>query len=211
MSPHPQSLAFIGTPFLSITLMVADQVTKASGVKLLGLDTSGDTEVVMRFEGPTSSLTIATETAQTRATELGTTAVISLLPAPADEMAAVTDRPNTINGLLNSREQILPTDRSRFKHPFHMSPSPAAIGILETHGYTALLNATDKMIKAANITIVAKEKIGAGLVTIVIRGDVAAVTAAIDAGREAVGSLGKVIAAHVIARPNDEVIALIGN
>ena len=66
------------------------------------------------------------------------------------------------------------------------------------------------MVKAANVTIVTKEKIGAGLVTIIVQGDVAAVTAAIDAGREAVGSLGKVIAAHVIARPHEDVIALIG-
>lgn len=211
MVPSPASLAFIGTPFLSITLMVADQVTKTAGLELLGLDTSGDHEVVMRFRGPTSSLEIAAETAHSTANALGASAMISLMPAPSEEMSSLTNSANTINGLLNSREQLLPTDHRRFKRTPIMSDSLAAIGILETHGYTALLHATDKMIKAANITIVAKEKIGAGLVTIVIQGDVAAVTAAINAGREAVGPLGKVIAAHVIARPDQDVIALIGN
>lgn len=210
MAPATQSLAFIGTPFLSITLIVADQVTKASGIALLGLDTSGDKEVVMRLKGSTGAIEAAADTARTMATTLGATAVVSLMPAPSDEIAAITRRPNTINALLNSREQFLPTDQRRTNRPAPMSATPAAIGILETHGYTALLHATDRMVKAASVTIVTKEKIGAGLVTIVVQGDVAAVTAAIEAGREAVGSLGKVIAAHVIARPHEDVISLIG-
>jgi microcompartment protein CcmL/EutN len=63
------------------------------------------------------------------------------------------------------------------------------------------------MLKAANGTLVGKEKIGAACLTVIVRGDVAAVTAAIDAGSKAIGSLGKLIAAHVIARPNNELVA----
>lgn len=65
------------------------------------------------------------------------------------------------------------------------------------------------MLKAADVKLVGKEKVGAAYVTVIIRGDVAAVTAAIQAGQAAVGSLGKVIAAHVIARPHDELSALL--
>jgi ethanolamine utilization protein EutM len=90
-----------------------------------------------------------------------------------------------------------------------MSNKPEAIGILETQGLTAILEATDAMLKAANVTLVGKEKIGAAYVTVIVRGDVAAVTAAIDAGSKAIGSLGKLIAAHVIARPHDELVALL--
>jgi microcompartment protein CcmL/EutN len=69
--------------------------------------------------------------------------------------------------------------------------------------------ATDAMLKAADVKIVGEEKIGAAYVTVIVSGNVAAVSAAIEAGKQAVGSLGKVIAAHVIARPHDEFVALL--
>ena len=90
-----------------------------------------------------------------------------------------------------------------------MSNKQEALGILETQGLTAILEATDAMLKAANVTLVGKEKIGAAYVTVIVKGDVAAVTAAIEAGSKAVGSLGKLIAAHVISRPHDELMALL--
>ena len=89
-----------------------------------------------------------------------------------------------------------------------MSTPQKAIGIIETQGLTAILEATDTMLKAADVRLVGKEKIGAAYVTIIIEGDVAAVTAAIQAGAAAVGSLGKLIAAHVIARPHADLVAL---
>ena len=85
-----------------------------------------------------------------------------------------------------------------------MKDNEQAIGILETQGLTASLEATDAMLKTANVTLVGKEKIGAGYVTVVVRGDVAACKAAVDAGARAAQTLGKVIAAHVIARPHAE-------
>ncbi|MCZ7636939.1 MAG: BMC domain-containing protein [Verrucomicrobia bacterium] len=93
-----------------------------------------------------------------------------------------------------------PTQHERF-HP--------GLGHPETQGLTAILEATDAMLKAAQVTLVGKEKIGAAYVTVIVRGDVAAVTAAIEAGARAVGPLGKLIAAHVIARPHDDLIALL--
>jgi microcompartment protein CcmL/EutN len=84
-----------------------------------------------------------------------------------------------------------------------------AIGILETQGLTAILEATDAMLKAADVELVGKEKIGAAYVTVIVRGDVAAVTAAVEAGAQAAAPLGKVIAAHVIARPHEGLLALL--
>jgi microcompartment protein CcmL/EutN len=89
-----------------------------------------------------------------------------------------------------------------------MNNKQEAIGILETQGLTAVLHATDAMLKSANVSLVGKEKIGAAYVTVIVKGDVAAVTAAVDAGSKAVGQLGKLIAGHVIARPHDELCAL---
>ena len=83
-----------------------------------------------------------------------------------------------------------------------------AKGFIETKGLVAAYEAADTMIKAANVTLVSKENIGAGLVTVIIEGDVGAVKAAVDAGAGAAQKVGEVIAAHVIARPQEEVEAI---
>ena len=87
--------------------------------------------------------------------------------------------------------------------------SGPAIGFVECSSIARGIEATDAMLKSANVTLVGKEKIGAAYVTVIVKGDVAAVTAAVDAGSKAVGSLGKLIAAHVIARPHGELVALL--
>ena len=77
-----------------------------------------------------------------------------------------------------------------------------AIGLLETKGLVALVEATDAMAKAANVQIIKRVQIGAGLVTTIVRGDVAAVKAATDAGAAAAGRLGEVVSVQVIPRPH---------
>ena len=84
-----------------------------------------------------------------------------------------------------------------------------ALGFIETQGFTAVFEAIDTACKAAQVDVVGKEKLGGGYVTIVIRGDVAAVRAAVDAAKPKVEGLGKLIAAHVIARPSQSVMALL--
>src|SRR5947207_15441202 len=79
-----------------------------------------------------------------------------------------------------------------------------AIGMIETKGYTGNVEATDAMAKAANVTISKTIPIGGGLITVVCRGDVASVKAAVDAGAKAAGKIGELVAAHVIARPHDD-------
>jgi ethanolamine utilization protein EutM len=79
-----------------------------------------------------------------------------------------------------------------------------ALGMVETKGFVALLEASDAMLKAANVQMVGWDKVGAGLVTTFVTGDVAAVKAAIDAGADAAGRVGEVASAHVIARPHDD-------
>ncbi|RCW61067.1 MULTISPECIES: BMC domain-containing protein [Halanaerobium] len=82
--------------------------------------------------------------------------------------------------------------------------SKQALGLVECRGLTAATEAADAMIKAANIELVATEKIGSGLVCVMVRGDVGAVKAATDVGGEAVSRLGELVAVHVIPRPHDE-------
>ena len=79
-----------------------------------------------------------------------------------------------------------------------------AIGMIETKGFTGSVEATDAMAKAANITISKTIPIGGGLITVICRGDVASVKAAVDAGAKAASKVGELVASHVIARPHDD-------
>ena len=82
-----------------------------------------------------------------------------------------------------------------------------AIGLVETKGLIAIVEATDAMAKSANVEIIKRVQIGGGLVTIVVRGDVGSVRAAVEAGANAAQSIGDLVAQHVIARPADGLIA----
>ena len=80
-----------------------------------------------------------------------------------------------------------------------------ALGIVETRGLTAAIEAADAMTKAAEVTLVGTEKIGSGLVTVMVRGDVGAVKAAVETGADAAARLGELVATHVIPRPHTDV------
>ena len=84
-----------------------------------------------------------------------------------------------------------------------------ALGMIETRGLVAAIEAADAMVKAANVVLIGSEKIGSGLVSVMVRGDVGAVKAAVDAGSAAAASLGEVIATHVIPRPHADVEKLL--
>ena len=86
-----------------------------------------------------------------------------------------------------------------------MAQSLEAVGMVETRGLVAAIEAADQMCKAANVTLIGTEKIGSGLVTVMVRGDVGAVKSSVEAGSNAASSLGELIATHVIPRPHNDV------
>lgn len=83
--------------------------------------------------------------------------------------------------------------------------STEALGMIETRGFAAMVEASDAMVKAAKVELVHYEKIGGGYVTAIVRGDVAAVKAALDAGQAAASRVGEIVSVHVIARPHTNV------
>jgi ethanolamine utilization protein EutM len=87
--------------------------------------------------------------------------------------------------------------------------SQEALGMVETKGLVAAIEAADAMVKAANVTLVGREFVGAGIVTVMVRGDVGAVKAATEAGSEAAQRVGTLLSVHVIPRPNSDVDNLI--
>ena len=80
-----------------------------------------------------------------------------------------------------------------------------ALGMIETKGLVASIEAADAMVKAANVHLIGKQQIGSGLVTVMVRGDVGAVKASVDAGAAAAERVGELISVHVIPRPHNEV------
>lgn len=86
-----------------------------------------------------------------------------------------------------------------------------ALGMIETRGLIGSIEAADAMVKAANVTLIGTEKIGSGLVTVMVRGDVGAVKAAVDAGVSAAKAVGEVVSNYVIPRPHSEVEKVLPN
>jgi microcompartment protein CcmL/EutN len=188
--------------------MVADHMLKNANVELLGFETTGNENLMIRVGGDVQSVQSALISAEERAQQLGASATTRCLARPESSIASIVHFPNAQNPLYGGRDQFLSTD---FTQPQGktMNPNQQALGILETQGLTAILEGTDAMLKAANVTLVGKEKIGAAYVTVIVRGDVAAVKAAVDAGSKAVDGLGKLIASHVIARPHSDLVGLL--
>ena len=81
-----------------------------------------------------------------------------------------------------------------------------ALGMVETRGLVPLIEASDAMVKAANVEMIGWDRVGGGMVTAFVRGDVAAVKAAVDAGSAAAAKIGEVVSVHVIPRPHEELI-----
>ena len=86
-----------------------------------------------------------------------------------------------------------------------------ALGMIETKGLVGAIEAADAMVKAANVILVGYEKIGSGLVTVMVRGDVGAVKASVDAGTAAASAIGQVLSTHVIPRPHTDVEKILSN
>ena len=86
----------------------------------------------------------------------------------------------------------------------------SAIGLIETKGYAGSVEATDAMSKAANVELVKLLQIGGGFITVIVKGGVGSVKAAVDAGADAAGRVGELVSSHVIARPHSELLTHFG-
>jgi len=86
-----------------------------------------------------------------------------------------------------------------------------ALGMIETKGYVGSVEASDAMVKAANVTLVKTIPIGGGMITVLARGDVGSVKAAVEAGSSAAGKVGELISSHIIARPHEDLLKVFVN
>ncbi len=196
------SLALLEVNNLTPALLVADVCSKAAGVHLMGIESTDGAAQCIKLLGPIGDVTHAALRGQQVAEAMGSETSLSIMPAPLEATRVLADPPPVYSPLLGLYDYRVPRENS-------MNTSDA-LGLLETQGLVAALHATDDMLKASNVTLVGKEKIGAAYVTIVIRGDVAAVQTAIETGRQTVERLGgKLIMSDVIARPHADLAALL--
>ena len=134
----------------------------------------------------------ATATGKTRR---GTRSRAKAAEKPADTAA------ETVKETEPKKEKITKT----VSHKEEKIMTQEALGMVETRGLVAAIEASDQMVKAADVTLIGTEKIGSGLVTVMVRGDVGAVKAATEVGAAAAGRLGELVAVHVIPRPHNDV------
>ncbi len=146
---------------------------------------------------------------------MGGVCVTTIINAPASEAAKVIHVKAEYQPLLEQEvvffprtEQVNPAQAIEGERLMATDPN-YAIGLIETQGFTAVIEAIDTACKAANVEVIGKEKLGGGYITVLIKGDVAAVGAAVEAGKEKVEGLGKLISAHVIARPSEGILKLL--
>ena len=196
------SLGLLEVNNLSPAFIVADRIVKASGVRILGIESTDGAAQCIKLVGGVSEVQFAIEQGLAIAQLMGVVATGTVMPAPLEVTRELADEPPQFSPLLGGYDYRIPRKDA-------MSTSDA-IGFLETQGLVAALHATDDMLKSANVTLVGKEKIGAAYVTIMIRGDVAAVQNAIETGRATVERLGgKLILADVIPRPHADLASLL--
>jgi len=202
MTDEHYSLALLEVGNLTPALMVADHCLKSAGVRLLGIESADSADQCIKLIGRTGDVVQAGEAGVALAKRMGSRATLSILPAPDEATRKLAHPQPVYSPLLGLYDYRIPKD-------IEMTTSDA-VGLLETQGLVAALHATDDMLKSSNVTLVGKEKIGAAYVTIVVRGDVAAVQTAIATGKQTVERLGgKLILADVIPRPHPELAALL--
>ena len=200
---RPPATALLEIYSLGAALVVLDQIEKAAAVTVLQAELNDNYGLFLKLTGDSDSLRIAVECAQTITQDMQVALTATVLDAPHAGTWRVIESPREYQSLLEQEVVFIPKPRKLSMT--EKSKVPEALGLIETQGFTAVTAATDAACKAANVTVIAKEKLGGGYVTVIFEGEVAAVTAAVDAGRSAAEAVGKLISAYVIARPSEGV------
>lgn len=206
MQPITDALGILEVTGFTPAMVALDTLEKTAGVRVVQAELNDWLGYVVKVSGEVAAVHAAVAAGASMAEQMGGKPRSTVINRP-DPIAwpALESKPEN-NATLQQPIVYLPTpwgDTTVADHPNF------ALGFIETQGFTAVFEAIDSACKAANVEVLAKEKLGGGYITVVIKGDVAAVKAAVDAGVSKVGQLGKLIAGHVIARPSTAVLSLL--
>jgi carbon dioxide concentrating mechanism protein CcmO len=193
-------------------ILALDAMEKGAAVHLLQAELNDFLGVVIKVIGPLDAVRTAIEVGRRTAENLHAEPCWTVIPRPDAEAWKAIESRVEFNPLIQQDVVHFPRETNRLEnHPEDTSVADTsfALGFIETQGFTAVFEAIDAACKAANVEVLGKEKLGGGYVTVIIKGDVAAVKSAIETGSQKVEGLGKLIAAHVIARPSQSVLSLL--
>jgi carbon dioxide concentrating mechanism protein CcmO len=205
------ALGILETTGLTPALVALDVMSKTAEIRVLQAELNDFLGVCIKILGRLDAVQAAIEAGRSIAGQMGGRPVAAVLQRPDPAAWPAIESPAEYNPLIQqdvvfqpANQPVADTDRNQ-----EPNMNQQALGFIETQGFTAVFEAIDTACKAANVEVVGKEKLGGGYVTVVIRGDVAAVNAAVAAGSAKVEGLGTLIAAHVVARPSSTVLSLL--
>lgn len=210
-----RGLAILEITGLGPALVTLDTIEKTAPVEILHYELNDLYGICVRLAGPPAALESAVEAAHHRVEQMHGRCISTIINAPDREAVKAIHAQPEYQPLLEQPAVFFPTEKSdaavqESRGTSDMSGDPQfAIGLIETQGFTAVIEAIDTACKAANVEVMGKEKLGGGYITVLIKGDVAAVNAAVEAGKSKVEGLGKLISAHVIARPSAGILRLL--
>ena len=175
-------------------VVVADAMVKAAPIRLIDVEVNTLGAMIVKVAGETGAVTASFDVGRQLAVDLDALVGASIIPRYAPQgVVPWIDAPQKVTNLLKSRSSLIPSDEE--------SP-PFALGFIETQGYVGTVAAADAMVKTAAVQVVALEKIGAIRACVLVRGEVAAVEAAVEAGRVQAARVGHLAASATIPQPD---------
>ena len=208
------AVGFLETIGLTPALVAMDLMCKSAPVRILQVEVNDLYGVCLKLTGPVEAVNVAIQAGRRMAERMRGNPVSHIITALATDAERAVVSPPEYNPLIQ-QEVVFQVDATTAlneneKGSDKMDPQNSyALGLIETQGFTAVFEAIDTACKTASVEVVGKEKLGGGYVTVIIKGELSAVTAAVEASQGKIGALGKLIAAHVIARPSQPVLALL--
>lgn len=196
-------------------VVACDQMAKAADIVVIQAEWNDMLGSVIKIAGSTSHVQSALDAGMRIANEMNDRSLSRMINRPDESAIKAIISPDEFNALIEQPvvkrpSHSLPDSQPGTEMSTSTNPNAGqALGFIETQGFTAVFEAIDTACKAASVEVVGKEKLGGGYVTVVIRGDVAAVNAAIEAAKPRIEGLGKLIACHVIARPSQAALGLL--
>lgn len=186
------------------SIAAIDAAEKAGRIRVLQVELNDMLGASIQLSGETADVAAAIRAAESIAQSLNAKIVATALNRPHAESHKLYPQKEEFNPLIEQNVVHLPRETTMAEQNV-----PYAIGLIETQGFTAVIEAVDAACKAASVEIVGREKLGGGYISVILKGDVAAVKAAIETAKSHTEGLGKLIAAHVIPRPSSAVLALL--
>jgi microcompartment protein CcmL/EutN len=194
---------------LTPSMVALDALEKSAEVTVLQTELNDNYGVCAKIQGPVDAVRTAIAAGRRIAEEMGASVTSQVIGRVNERALQAILSPREFNPLIQQDVVFEPDACAGQEAETVSQESNFALGFIETQGFTAVFAAIDTACKAASVEIVGKEKLGGGYVTVVIKGDVASVKAAIEAGKVEVEALGKLIAAYVIPRPSPSVLGLL--